>query len=359
MSWRSLPRPIWSTSSRHRPGSRRATGSLTWSARWPGSGCWPRRAPRAGRPRSGAWPGPLLLAREAHAREYSGDYLLSVGRARRWPLPQPLVDQLLKDPLAWYERERSFLASVVHQAAENDLVGHAWELAISTVALYEARCYFEDWRQTHEAALKAACRNGDERGEAAMRYSLGSLYLFEQRNEQALRQFTLAIELYRWLGDQHGAALVLRNIATLDRRSGNLQAAMDRWESALGVFQIVGTGSPRRTRCTAWRRHTWTATTTRRPAGCWTVRRRSAGAPATTGWAPRSRSRSVICACARGVGPCGRVLCEGAGDHPRVRRPGRRVLRHDRCGAGGPVPGRPAPGGGRVDRGGAPGGDRR
>ena len=182
----------------------------------------------------------VFLAREAHIREYSGDYLLPTSGAARWPLPRPLVDRLLHDPLAWYEQERHCLSAAVRQAAAAGLAEHAWELAISCVALYETRSYFADWRETHEAALRAVCRARDQQGEAAIRYSLGSLFMFEQQNSPAMRHFQQALALYRKLGEDHGAALVLRNMAVLDRRGGKLAEAVERWEEALAVFEVVG-----------------------------------------------------------------------------------------------------------------------
>jgi tetratricopeptide (TPR) repeat protein len=182
----------------------------------------------------------LHLAGEAHRREYSGDYLLPAGTAPRWPLPDGVTDRLLADPLAWYEQERLSILAAVRQAAAGGLAGHACDLALSTVPLYEARSYFSDWRESHETALKATCMTGDKRGEAAMRYSLGSLYMFEQQNAMAARQFTHAQELFKHLGDRHGVAMVLRNAAVLDRRCGNIERALARWDEALGTFQVVG-----------------------------------------------------------------------------------------------------------------------
>lgn len=126
------------------------------------------------------WLGALLsLTGEAHRREYAGGFLERRSSASRWRLPDRLVDRLLADPLAWYEQERAAIVAAVRQAAVSGLVEHSWDLALSTVAIFEAYCYFDDWRETHEVALKAACRAGDLCGEAAMRYSLGSLHMFE------------------------------------------------------------------------------------------------------------------------------------------------------------------------------------
>lgn len=181
----------------------------------------------------------LYLAKEAHRREYAGNYLLTSSSAKLWPLPSPVTDRLLRDPLAWYEQERQAILAAIRQAAATGLVEHCWDLAQSTVALFEAHSYLADWQTSHETALRAACRANDARGEATMRYSLGSLYMFQQQNELAARQFDRAAELYEALGDIHGTALVLRNAAVIDRREGNLVRAGQRWEAALGTFQLI------------------------------------------------------------------------------------------------------------------------
>jgi DNA-binding SARP family transcriptional activator/tetratricopeptide (TPR) repeat protein len=182
----------------------------------------------------------LYLTDEAHRREYSGAYLISASGASRWPLPERLTGQLLADPLTWYERERLSIIMGVRQAAASGLAEHSWDLAQGAVTLFETCSYFRDWRDTHEVALEAACRAGDRRGEAAMRYSLGSLYLFEQRNSLAAEQFAQAGELYADLGDEYGAALVMRNAAIIERRSGSLQQSLAHSQAALEVFRAVG-----------------------------------------------------------------------------------------------------------------------
>ena len=182
----------------------------------------------------------LYLAGEAHQRVYQGGLVLPRSGASRWPLPEALVDRLLKDPLAWYEGERQTLVSAVTQAAASGRVEAAWDLALSTVTIFEAHAHYDDWRRTHETALKAACQAGDGPGEAAMRYSLGSLYMFERLPDEASRQLSQALSLYRKLDDRRGKALTLRNIAYLNRIDGDLELAVARWEEALGTLQILG-----------------------------------------------------------------------------------------------------------------------
>jgi DNA-binding SARP family transcriptional activator len=169
----------------------------------------------------------LYLAEQAHCREYSGGAALLPSAASRWELPDALTDKLLENPLAWYESERQSIVAGVRQAAAEGLVEHSWSLALAAVPLFETYSYFSDWRSTHETALDAACRSGDRRGEAAMRYSLGSLYMVERNGGEAARQLERARRLYSELGDRHATPLVLRNLAFLDRLAGDLDLAME------------------------------------------------------------------------------------------------------------------------------------
>lgn len=148
----------------------------------------------------------LFVADEACRRERSGGFPLPAGRASRWPLPTSLLDRLLAEPLSWYEQEWPFLLSGIRQAAAAGLVEHAWNLALSVAPLLASQSLLSDWRESHEAVLKAACRHGNQRGEAAMRYSLGSLDLIQQRPVPAAWQFERAMALYEHLDDGHGTA---------------------------------------------------------------------------------------------------------------------------------------------------------
>jgi DNA-binding SARP family transcriptional activator len=70
-----------------------------------------------------AW---LVLAGRARAR-LCGDEAVEPGEeAQRWGLSGPVVDQLVRDPLAWYEVEHGALAAITRQAAEAGLhdLGH-------------------------------------------------------------------------------------------------------------------------------------------------------------------------------------------------------------------------------------------
>lgn len=182
----------------------------------------------------------LGLAQEAHRRHYGGDFVcLDIG-TRPWTLPDHLVRRLTADPMAWYDRERLTLLAGVRQAAEAGLTGLCWKLALSSVTLYESRFYLDDWRETHEIAMEAVKRAGDERGEAAMHYSTGTLCMVEQRFRCAREHFREAARIFEAIADDQGVALVIRHIAFLDRMSGRHDDAVRNYERALSLFRAGG-----------------------------------------------------------------------------------------------------------------------
>ncbi|WP_214416975.1 AfsR/SARP family transcriptional regulator [Sphaerisporangium fuscum] len=184
--------------------------------------------------------GLLFLAEAAHRREYGGDYVQIHSEAERWPLPGRLVDQLVASPLQWYERERIMLVSGIRQAAQAGFVDLCWDLAISSVTLFESRVYLDDWRETHQIALTAARQAQDKRGQAAMLYSRGTLYTTEQRYGDARCDFEAAVQLFGEVGDSQGEGLVIKIMGFLDRLSGHFSDAEAHYKRALQIFRDTG-----------------------------------------------------------------------------------------------------------------------
>jgi tetratricopeptide (TPR) repeat protein len=179
----------------------------------------------------------LFLTEEANRRYYGGAYVGLRNDAELWPLPAHVLEPLIANPLAWYERERVTLALGVRQAAQAGFVESCWSLALNAVTLFEFRCYFDDWQESSEIALEAARRAHDVRGQAAMLYSFGSLYIAQQRFDAARQVFNEAVELFRAADDDQGMALVVRHIAFIDRMSGRLDEATKHYEQALATFR--------------------------------------------------------------------------------------------------------------------------
>ncbi|MGI5175396.1 AfsR/SARP family transcriptional regulator [Dactylosporangium sp. CA-152071] len=177
----------------------------------------------------------LFLAGEAHIAMYGGDFLRVRSPASLFPLPVRTGP-----PLEWFERERPVIVAAVRHAARAGLVEHGWGLAMTAVTLFESRNYLGDWRETHRVALEAATAAGDVRGQAAMRYSIGSLLMFEQRFDDALESFDTACALFDQVGHDQGVALVEGHVAFIDRVFGRQDEATDRYTRALDTFRRIG-----------------------------------------------------------------------------------------------------------------------
>ncbi|MFY1690313.1 BTAD domain-containing putative transcriptional regulator [Plantactinospora sp. WMMB782] len=185
----------------------------------------------------GAW---LFLVESGHRALYGGDYTVIHGAASRWELPERLVQELLQDPLTWFESERVAAVAAVGLASRAGIADYCWDLAITMVAFFESRSYLDDWRSTHELALHTAQQAGDRRGEAVMLYSLGALNIVEQRFGEASSRLMLALSMFERIGEAHGRSLALRHLAFLDRVRGDLDSAWRRYQEALSVLRPLG-----------------------------------------------------------------------------------------------------------------------
>jgi DNA-binding SARP family transcriptional activator/Tfp pilus assembly protein PilF len=180
----------------------------------------------------------LALARDAHRRIYGGDFTVLHGNGTLWRLPDIIVDRILADPMGWFEAERDGLVAAIQQSADIGADELCWDLALTSVTLFEARDFVEDWQETHERALHAVLQAGNKRGEAAMLCSLGSLHQ-TTADHLCTNELDKALELFEDLQDLHGQALTLRNLAFIDRTAGRLERALDRYERAITSFQEV------------------------------------------------------------------------------------------------------------------------
>ncbi|WP_433348397.1 BTAD domain-containing putative transcriptional regulator [Microtetraspora malaysiensis] len=172
-----------------------------------------------------AYSGWLALADAARQRTYGGNHSVVYGPVQRFPLPEDLVDELLEDPMAWLESERTAITDVIHQAAESNHSAYAWGLTVSGTTLFEAHNYLEDWHSCAMSALAAARRVGDRLGEATMLRSLGTLAIYQRKYREAQSSLLLALKLFEECGEVHGRAVVLRNLALCSRFAGDLGAA--------------------------------------------------------------------------------------------------------------------------------------
>lgn len=184
-----------------------------------------------------AW---LFMAREAHSRSYGGDYSVLHADCELWPLPGWVVAGLMVKPMDWFTAEHANLVTAVELAAQLGQSDLCWDLAITSVTLFEAGGYTESWERTHAIALETCRAAGDQRGEAVMWFSSGELAIFEDRLTDGRRDDEMALSCFERLGDRHGRGLTLKSLAFIDRIQGRLDAALAKYESARQDLRAVG-----------------------------------------------------------------------------------------------------------------------
>lgn len=189
-----------------------------------------------------AYSGWLTLADSARQRAYGGNHSVVYGPVRQLALPKELKDELLDDPMGWFESERTALTDVIGQASRTDRSAYAWGLTVNSTTLFEAHNYLEDWHSCAVNALAAAERTGDRLGEATMLRSLGTLAIYQRQYEEAKPWLLRALALFDACGEVHGRAVTLRNLALCARFSGDLdEAALGAQESLAGFRQADDT----------------------------------------------------------------------------------------------------------------------
>ncbi|WP_367127269.1 BTAD domain-containing putative transcriptional regulator [Saccharothrix sp. HUAS TT1] len=184
----------------------------------------------------GGW---LSLAEQAHRGVFGGDFTALHGAAPRWRPPADHAARLLEHPMQWLEDELPNLRAAVAQAARIGLDELCWDLAVTATTVFEARGHLDDWRHTHDDALRATREAGNARGTAALLASLGTLHINRGRPAESAASLTEALELFTELGDPLGRALCHRDLGLLTRQAGDDAGALALYEQALRGFDEV------------------------------------------------------------------------------------------------------------------------
>jgi DNA-binding SARP family transcriptional activator/tetratricopeptide (TPR) repeat protein len=185
----------------------------------------------------GVW---LFLVDEAHARLSGDRFTKASDTSVRYPLEEPVVAQVLADPLGWFTVHWSSIASLVAQPHDPTF---RWELAFGSSRLFQACRLFGSWRQMLDSVLPDVAANGDRRGEAALRYQFGSLLIETVEYRAGLRELERSLALYRAVGDEHDWARVSVMMGAVEREIGHTAASAQRLHAAVEVFRAVGDAS--------------------------------------------------------------------------------------------------------------------
>ncbi|MGA6166195.1 BTAD domain-containing putative transcriptional regulator [Amycolatopsis magusensis] len=183
--------------------------------------------------------GYLCLATSAVARmplHFFGQH--TVGGPDGWHVPD--ADEVVGDPLAWFDAERRTGVAAVALAAQWGLDDLAWRLTAAFTPYFDLRGHQADWQHTHAIALAAARRTGDLRGQAIVQRNLGQIHLYQDAYSDAVTGFQESYRLFQQVPDDRGAAIALAGLGSALRISGRREQALAPSLEALHLFQRAG-----------------------------------------------------------------------------------------------------------------------
>ncbi|HEY0500588.1 MAG TPA: BTAD domain-containing putative transcriptional regulator [Kutzneria sp.] len=168
----------------------------------------------------------VTMIDEATARMPRGSATHISGRPR-WHAPDAAtMARLVADPVGWFDAERAVFVALVERASELGLVTSSTSLAAAlSSSVFTARNQFDQWWQTHSAALQAAEEAGDEASKASLYIGLGRLRLEQDRFDEADDYYGRALAIYEKLADDGAIVLTKLELATVQRERGELKDA--------------------------------------------------------------------------------------------------------------------------------------
>ncbi|WP_329429080.1 tetratricopeptide repeat protein [Streptosporangium sp. NBC_01495] len=141
---------------------------------------------------------------------------------------------------AWLDGEVANLVAAVTFTAAHGPHELAWLIADTLRGYFFLRHSAVDWATVVEAGLAAAESAGNLRAQTMLRLSLAGLHGFQGRQRQALRYYTLALELARRSGWREGQIAVLGNLGATHADLGMLAQASDDLRLSLELNRELG-----------------------------------------------------------------------------------------------------------------------
>jgi DNA-binding SARP family transcriptional activator/Tfp pilus assembly protein PilF len=146
----------------------------------------------------------------------------------------------IDDAFAWFAAEHQVLLTAIRWAADIALDAYAWRLAWTLTTYLNRRGRWYDWVDSHETALAATQRLGDQPALAYVHRSLARAYARLGRDDDALRHFHEALDLLGALDDLAGKARTHIALSWLHDRLGQYALALEHDECALSLYREVG-----------------------------------------------------------------------------------------------------------------------
>ncbi|MCA1188974.1 MULTISPECIES: tetratricopeptide repeat protein [unclassified Saccharopolyspora] len=142
--------------------------------------------------------------------------------------------------LDWYERERSNLLAVLHSGLQLGWDELVWQWCEVMWSFFLYRKWYDDWIQSHRAALGAAERVGSPLGEVRVRCQLGFAYLDLGRYEEAADVCAPALSLAEETGHANSISTALSQLAKAARGEKRFDEALAYLRRALRLAEGAG-----------------------------------------------------------------------------------------------------------------------
>ncbi|MFJ3899490.1 AfsR/SARP family transcriptional regulator [Streptomyces sp. NPDC090083] len=138
---------------------------------------------------------------------------------------------------AWFTAEYPVLPLLVEEAVAAGSDTHAWQLAWLFMEFAQERGNWDDQISTLRAALKAARRARDRRGQAETHRNLARLYAATDRHQDASVHLVAALRLFEDLADLNGQARTHGVLGLVSLRQGNVDLALTSCRRALALYE--------------------------------------------------------------------------------------------------------------------------
>ncbi|OIJ64755.1 hypothetical protein WN71_027035 [Streptomyces mangrovisoli] len=158
------------------------------------------------------------------------DTVMRPGRIRpdigAWLGPRPAVFPDRNEALAWCEAEQPNLLGAVHRGAAEDLGRLVWSIPLSMWGYLTQTLSWDQWIDAHHVAAEAAAECGAHSGQGWLLNNLATGYRAVGSVDRSRAAFAAGLDVRRGLGDLHGQADSLKDMAMAAR-------VWEDWEEAL------------------------------------------------------------------------------------------------------------------------------
>ncbi|HVV07661.1 AfsR/SARP family transcriptional regulator [Amycolatopsis sp.] len=141
---------------------------------------------------------------------------------------------------SWLDTEHGNLSALLRQAAENGPYPQAWYLSDTARMVFMHRGMRAEWRDLATSVLAAAQRLGEVRVVALMHQSIGTVWNYLERRDQAIHHLLKAMDAHQSSGWLEGRAAAMNALGVSYQGTGQYSEAAGQYEAAARLQRSLG-----------------------------------------------------------------------------------------------------------------------